>query len=45
VQLKNTSIFGGFSDKRFCIKDPLDPSRVLVIRASSVFGGGEIKTY
>ncbi len=45
VQLKNTSIFGGFSDKRFCIKESLDPTRVLVIKASAIFGGGEIKTY
>jgi predicted membrane protein len=45
VQLKNTSIFGGFSDKRYCIKDTTDPSRVFIIKASSVFGGGEIKTY
>jgi predicted membrane protein len=45
IQLKNTSIFGGFSDKRFCIKEATDQSRVLVIRASAVFGGGEIKTY
>jgi len=45
IQLKNTSVFGGFSDKRFCIKEAADPSRVLIIRASAVFGGGEIKTY
>ena len=45
IQLKNTSVFGGFSDKRFCIKEAADPSRVLTIRASAVFGGGEIKTY
>jgi len=45
IQLKNTSVFGGFSDKRFCIKESADPSRVLTIRASAVFGGGEIKTY
>jgi len=45
IQLKNTSIFGGFSDKRFCIKESSDPSRFLVIKASAIFGGGEIKTY
>jgi predicted membrane protein len=45
IQLKNTSIFGGFSDKRFCIKEATDQTRVLVIKASAVFGGGEIKTY
>ncbi|MCX6281671.1 MAG: DUF5668 domain-containing protein [Bacteroidetes bacterium] len=45
IQLKNTSIFGGFSDKRFCLKEAADPSRVLIIKASAVFGGGEIKTY
>jgi predicted membrane protein len=45
VQLKNTSILGGFSDKRLKFKENPDPSRTLVIRTSAVFGGGEIKSY
>lgn len=45
IQLKNTSIFGGFSDKRFCVKESPEPTKVLLIKASAVFGGGEIKTY
>lgn len=45
IQLKNTSVFGGFTDKRYCVKENPDSTSVLVIRASSVFGGGEIKTY
>ncbi len=45
IQLKMTSILGGFSDKRSYIKDSLDPSRMLIIRGSTIFGGGEIKSY
>jgi predicted membrane protein len=45
VILSVNSIMGGFSDKRNVIREPSDPSRILVIRGSSVFGGGEIKSY
>jgi predicted membrane protein len=45
IQLKNTSVFGGFTDKRYCIKENPDSNSMLIIKASSVFGGGEIKTY
>ncbi|HNY01926.1 MAG TPA: DUF5668 domain-containing protein [Bacteroidales bacterium] len=45
VQLKMTSIMGGFSDKRAYVKENPDPSRVLVIKGSTIFGGGEIKSY
>lgn len=45
VQLKITSVFGGFSDKRVNIKENLDPSRTLVIKGSTIFGGGELKSY
>ncbi len=45
VVLSVNSIMGGFSDKRNIVREPSDPSRVLVIRGSSVFGGGEIKSY
>jgi predicted membrane protein len=45
VVLNMSSIMGGFSDKRTYIKESLDPSRMLVIRGSAIFGGGEIKSY
>lgn len=45
IQLKMTSILGGFSDKRSFVKDNPDPSRMLIIRGSTIFGGGEIKSY
>ena len=45
VQLKMTSIMGGFSDKRSYIKENTDPSRILIIKGSTIFGGGEIKSY
>jgi predicted membrane protein len=45
IQLKMTSIMGGFADKRSYIKESPDPSRVLIIKGSTIFGGGEIKSY
>jgi len=45
VQLKMTSIMGGFSDKRSYVKENSDPSRVLIIKGSTIFGGGELKSY
>ena len=45
IQLKMTSILGGFSDKRSYVKENPDPSRMLVIRGSTIFCGGEIKSY
>ena len=45
VQLKITSIFGGFSDKRMHVKESPDPSRILIIKGSTIFGGGELKSY
>jgi len=45
VQLKMTSIMGGFSDKRAYIKESPDTSRILIIKGSTIFGGGEIKSY
>lgn len=45
VQLKMTSIMGGFSDKRAYIRENPDTSRVLIIKGSTIFGGGEIKSY
>lgn len=45
IQLKMTSIMGGFADKRTYIKESPDPSRLLVVKGSTIFGGGEIKSY
>lgn len=45
IILRTTSIFGGFSDKRMYIKESVDNSRVLIIKGSTIFGGGEIKSY
>ncbi len=45
VQLKTTSIFGGFSDKRVHLKESTDPSRMLIIKGNTIFGGGELKSY
>ena len=45
VVLNISSIMGGFSDKRTYIKENLDASRILVIKGSAIFGGGEIKSY
>ena len=45
VQLKMTSIMGGFSDKRAYVKENPDSSRILIVKGSTIFGGGEIKSY
>jgi len=45
IILKTTSIFGGFSDKRMHVKETGDNSRILIIKGSTIFGGGEIKSY
>jgi predicted membrane protein len=45
IQLKMTSIMGGFSDKRSYIKDNPDTSKMLIIKGSTIFGGGELKSY
>jgi predicted membrane protein len=45
IVLKNSSILGGFTDKRTVIKESSDASRMLVIKASTIFGGGELKSY
>jgi predicted membrane protein len=43
VILNMNAIMGGFSDKRLVIKEPKDPNKVLIIRGSAIFGGGDIK--
>jgi predicted membrane protein len=45
VIINISAILGGFSDKRTYVKESSDPDRVLVIRGSAIFGGGEIKSY
>ncbi|MEI6435682.1 MAG: DUF5668 domain-containing protein [Bacteroidota bacterium] len=45
IQLKMTSIMGGFADKRSYVKENPDTSRILIIKGSTIFGGGEIKSY
>jgi len=42
VETHLDAVFGGFQDNRM-IKEPLDPTRKLVITGSCVFGGGEIR--
>ncbi len=45
VIVKNSSIMGGFEDKRRHISENPDPTKVLIIHAEEIFGGGEIKSY
>ncbi len=45
IRIDVVSIFGGFSDKRTIIKQSADDSKVLVIKGTCIFGGGEIKSY
>ncbi|HNW73368.1 MAG TPA: DUF5668 domain-containing protein [Bacteroidales bacterium] len=45
IQSKMTSILGGFSDKRAYIREASDSSRILIIKGSTIFGGGEIKNF
>jgi len=45
VVFENSSIFGGFDDKRRVVKENVDPSKVLIIKAEAIFGGGELKSY
>jgi predicted membrane protein len=43
VVINVTAIMGGFSDKRLVVKEASDPNKVLVVRGSAIFGGGEVK--
>jgi len=45
VIININAIMGGFSDKRIVIKEVSEPNKVLIIRGSAIFGGGEIKSY
>lgn len=44
VIINMNAIMGGFSDKRLVIKESIDPNKVLIIRGSAIFGGGDIKS-
>ena len=44
VIINMNAIMGGFSDKRLVIKEATDPNKVLIIRGSAIFGGGDIKS-
>ena len=43
VEIKQTNIFGGFEDNRPKSNFEIDEKKALILRVSSVFGGGEIK--
>jgi predicted membrane protein len=43
VEVRRNQVFGGFDDHRPKPDFEIDKSRTLIIQASSVFGGGEIK--
>ena len=45
LQLKTTSILGAFSDKRAYVREAPDSSRILIIKGSTIFGGGEVKSF
>lgn len=45
VQVSVVSILGGFHDKRSTTRSEENPDKVLIIKGSAVFGGGEIKSY
>ena len=45
VQISVETILGGFADKRRAVNPAPDPNRVLVIKGSAIFGGGDIKSY
>ena len=43
IEIHRNQVFGGFDDNRPKTGFEIDKSRTLIIQASSVFGGGEIK--
>jgi len=45
LKVEVTNIFGGFSDKRVKSIVVQDPEQVLVIRGTTLFGGGEVVNY
>ncbi len=45
VRLESSSVFGSIEDARHFIKDKADPSKILVVKGSAVFGSITIKSY
>ncbi len=45
VEMKMSSVLGGFADKRVYVKEQIDTSKVLIVKGNAVFGGGELKSY
>lgn len=45
VKVDVVSIFGGFSDKRSMVSDPVEKESTLHLKGVAIFGGGEIKSY
>lgn len=45
VHIEVNSILGGFADKRHIFKGDANGTRELFIKGSTIFGGGEIKSY
>ncbi|MBU0487624.1 MAG: cell wall-active antibiotics response protein [Bacteroidetes bacterium] len=45
IKVEVTSVLGGFEDKKMFSNGNIDTSRSLIIKGSTVFGGGEIKRY
>lgn len=46
VKTEITAIFGGFTDKRtFLSEHAYDPSKTLIIKGVTIFGGGELKSF
>jgi predicted membrane protein len=45
IKLEVTSILGGIADKRTHVNESPNPDKMLIIRGSAIFGGGEIKNY
>jgi predicted membrane protein len=43
IEVQQSQIFGHFEDKRPKANFEIDENRVLIIKASSIFGGGEVK--
>ncbi len=42
VKVDVVSIFGGFTDKRMYPSVPIDSNKILLIKGSAIFGGGEL---
>jgi predicted membrane protein len=43
VKVEVFNIFGGYADKR--VMNQIDPSKTLVLKGVTIFGGGEIRSY